>query len=96
MGAAAQDGASPVTALYDPEDDLRLTSGDAEMIRGLLAACNQLLRWAERYGDQEFRAGLHDAARSAKGGRSPGELRYDLCLSIDYLDFAERLKRRRR
>jgi hypothetical protein len=32
-----------VTALYDPEDDLRLPSGDAEMIRGLLACAGREL-----------------------------------------------------
>jgi hypothetical protein len=71
--------------LRGPGDDIRLTSGDIELIRGVLVTCSQLLHWAE----------LHDAARRAKGGRALGQLRYDACLSIDYLDFADPVRRRR-
>ena len=79
----------------DPGHDIRLTSEDTEMIRGVLAACSQLLRWAERYGDPPFRAALADAARWAEGGRPLGQLRYDVSVSIDYLDFADPARRRR-
>ncbi len=81
--------------LPGPDDDIRLTSRDTELIRGVLVACSQLLHWAGRWGDAQFRAGLHDAARQAKGGRTPGQLRYDVNLSIDYLDFADPIRRRR-
>jgi hypothetical protein len=81
--------------LPGPDDDIRLTSHDIELIRGVLVTCSQLLRWAERWGDAQFRAGLHDAAQRAKGGRALGQLRYDVNLSIDYLDFAEPIRRRR-
>jgi hypothetical protein len=81
--------------LPGPDDDIRLTSTDIELIRGALVACSQLLAWAERWGDAQFRAELHDAARCAKGGRTLGQLRYDVCLSIDYLDFADPIRRRR-
>ena len=78
-----------------PEHDIRLTSADTEMIRGVLVTCAQLLRWAERYGDPPFRAALDDAVRWAKGGRPLGQLRYDVSLSIDYLDVADPVRRRR-
>jgi hypothetical protein len=81
--------------LPGPDDDIRLTSTDIELIRGALVACSQLLAWAERWGDAQFRAELHDAARWAKGGRTLGQLRYDVCLSIGYLDFADPIRRRR-
>jgi hypothetical protein len=81
--------------LPGPDDDIRLTSTDTELIRSALVACSQLLHWAERWGDAQFRAGLHDAAQRAKGGRTLGQLRYDVCLSIDYLDFADPVRRRR-
>ena len=34
--------------LRGPDHDIRLTSQDTELIRGVLVACSQLLRWAER------------------------------------------------
>ena len=49
-----------------PDDDIRLTSTDTELIRGALVACSQLLHWAERWGDAQFRAELHDAARGPR------------------------------
>jgi hypothetical protein len=58
--------------LRGPDDDIRLTSGDIELIRGVLVACSRLLHWAERWGDTQFRAELHDAAQRAKGGRYSG------------------------
>ena len=81
--------------LPGPDDDIRLTSTDTELIRGVLVACSQLMHWAERWGDAQFRAELHDAARWAKGGRTLGQLRYDVNLSIDHLDFADPIRRRR-
>lgn len=81
--------------LPGPDDDIRLTSGDIELIRGVLVTCSQLLHWAERWGGTQFRAELHNAAQRAKGGRDLGQLRYDVCLSIDYLDFAEPIRSRR-
>ncbi len=35
--------------LPGPYDDIRLTSGDIELIRGVLVICSQLLHWAERW-----------------------------------------------
>ena len=81
--------------LPGPDDDIRLTSTDIELIRGVLVTCSQLLHWAERWGDAQFRAELHDAAQWAKGGRTLGQLRYDVNLSIDYLDFADPVRSRR-
>jgi hypothetical protein len=81
--------------LPGPDDDIRLTSTDIELIRGVLVACSQLLAWAERWGGAQFRAELHDAAQWAKGGRTLGQLRYDVNLSIDHLDFADPIRSRR-
>jgi hypothetical protein len=73
------------------DQDIRLTRQDTELIRGVLVACSQLLRWAERYHG----AALAEATRAAEGGRAPGRLRYDVCLAIDYLDFAPAIRSRR-
>jgi len=71
--------------------DILLTGTDTELIRGALVACSQLLRWAERYHGPL----LAEATLAAEGGRTPGQLRYDVCLAIDYLDFADPIRRRR-
>ncbi|HYB18828.1 MAG TPA: hypothetical protein VEF71_25640 [Streptosporangiaceae bacterium] len=73
------------------DQDIMLTSEGTELIRGALVACSQLLRWAERY----YGAALAEATRAAEGGRTPGQLRYDVCLAIDYLDFAPAIRSRR-
>jgi hypothetical protein len=73
------------------DQDIVLTSADAELIRGALVACSQLLRWAEHCHG----ALLAEATRAAEGGRAPGQLRYDVCLAIDYLDFAPAIRSRR-
>jgi hypothetical protein len=73
------------------DQDILLSSADTELIRGALAACSQLLRWAERYHG----AALAEATRAAEGGRTPGQLRYDVSLAIDYLDFAPAIRSRR-
>jgi hypothetical protein len=78
-----------------PDQDIRLAIEDTELIRSVLAACSQLLRWAERYDGPRFRAALHDAIRAAHGGRTPGQLRYDISLAIDYLDSAPGIRSRR-
>jgi hypothetical protein len=77
--------------LRAPDQDIRLTSEDTELIRGALVACSQLLRWAGRYHG----AALAEATRAAEGGRTPGQLRYDVSLAIDYLDFAPSVRSRR-
>ena len=71
-----------------PDSGIRLTSADTELIRSALAACSQLLRWAERYHG----AALAEATRAAEGSRAPGQLRYDVSLAIDYLDFAPAIR----
>ena len=68
----------------DPHNNSLLTSEEIELIRGALAACSRLLRWAERRDG----AALAEATRAVYGGRTPGHLRYDVSLAIDYLDFA--------
>ena len=77
--------------LRAPHQDALLTSEEIEVIRGALAACSRLLRWAERHDS----AALAKAARAAYGGRTPGHLRYDVSLAIDYLDFAPAARRKR-
>jgi hypothetical protein len=74
--------------LRAPHQAARLTSEETEVIRSALTACSQLLYWAERHGGPQARAVLDQAARAAAGGRTRGDLRYDVCLAIDCLDFA--------
>jgi L,D-peptidoglycan transpeptidase YkuD (ErfK/YbiS/YcfS/YnhG family) len=71
-----------------PHRAVRLPAEQTEVIHAALTACCQVLYWAERHGTREFRAALEAATRAAAGGRTRGDLRYDLCLAIDYLDFA--------
>ena len=70
VGAARRDGGGPMT-LRGPDHDIRLTSERVELIRDVLAACSQLLHWAERRGDGQFRAELDDAARCGQGRPHP-------------------------
>ena len=74
--------------LRAPHQDAVLSSEEIEVIRSALTACSQLLYWAARHGDRQFRAALDEAARAAAGGHTAGHLRYDVSLAIDYLDFA--------
>jgi hypothetical protein len=71
-----------------PHQHARLTSEQIEVIHAALTACSQLLYWAARHGSPQFRAALDQATRAAADGRTPGHLRYDVCLAIDYLDLA--------
>ena len=74
--------------LRAPHQDAKLSSEEIEVIRSALTACSQVLYWAARHGDRQFRAALDQAARAAADGRTAGYLRYDVNLAIDYLDFA--------
>ncbi len=74
--------------LRAPHQNAVLSSEEIEVIRSALTGCSQLLYWAARHGSPQVRAALDQAARAAADGRTPGHLRYDVSLAIDYLDFA--------
>ena len=73
--------------LRAPNQIANLTKEEVAVIRGALTACSQMLYWAERHGGLQFRQAL-DQATQAASGRSRGHWRYEVCLAIDYLDFA--------
>ena len=81
--------------LRAPHQDAVLTSEEVAVIRRVLAACSQVLTWAGRHGDQEFREMLAEVTRAAEGNRSPGGLACSVNLAIDYLDFAPAARGRR-
>ena len=58
------------------------------MIRQALAACASVLTWAGQHGSLQLETVIAEAAEAAGLGRVPGALGYQVCLAIDYLDFA--------
>ena len=74
--------------LRAPHQDAVLTGEEIAVIRRALIACSDVLTWAGRHGDTQFREVLADATQAAEGHRSPGGLAYHVNLAIDYLDFA--------
>jgi hypothetical protein len=72
-----------------PCQDAVLPAADAAMIRQVLAACADLITWAERHCGTQFAAAAADAAEAAGFSRAPGALAGQASLAIDCLDFAE-------
>ena len=72
-----------------------LTSEETAMIRQALVACSQVLTWAGQHGSLQLETVVAQAAEAAGLGRSPGKLACDVCLAIDYLDFAAPARSRR-
>jgi hypothetical protein len=73
--------------LRQPHQDALLPAGDATRIRQVLAACSQLLSWAEANGGPQFAAAAQDIAEAAGLSRAPGALAGEVNLAIDTLDF---------
>lgn len=69
-----------------PHQDALLFSEEIPVIRRSLAACSQLLAWAEANGSPEFRQAVAEASGTAR--LSPSGLACQVSLSIDYLDSA--------
>ena len=78
-----------MTGLRQPHQDAILAAADAAVIRQVLAACSDLITWAERHCGPQFAAAAADAAEAAGLSRAPGALAGQASLAIDYLDFAE-------
>jgi hypothetical protein len=70
-------------------EDAVLPAGDAARIRQVLAACSQLLSWAEANCGPQFAAAAQDAAQAAGLSRAPGALACEVSLAIDTLDFSQ-------
>jgi len=77
-----------MTGLRQPHQDAILAAADAAMIRQVLAACSDLITWAERHCGPRFAAAAQDTAEAAGLSRAPGALAGQASLAIDYLDFA--------
>jgi hypothetical protein len=75
--------------LRQPHQDAVLPAADAARIRRVLAACSQLLSWAEANCGAPFCAAAQDTAQAAGLSRSPGALAGEANLAIDMLDFAD-------
>jgi hypothetical protein len=80
--------------LPKPCQDVILSAGEAAYIRRCLAASFMLLQWGKDNGGPQFRDAVAAASEANGIGRSPSGLGYELCLSIDYLDFAPARKDR--
>jgi hypothetical protein len=74
--------------LRQPGQDAILTSDEVAYIRRALAASCQVIDWARQNCGPQFREAVAQATAADGTGRSPSGLGYELCLSIDYLDFA--------
>jgi hypothetical protein len=68
--------------------DIILSAEETAYIRRCLAASFMLLQWGKDDGGPQFRDAVAAASEATGTGRSPSGLGYELCLSIDYLDFA--------
>lgn len=78
-----------------PHQDAVLPAADVAMIRQVLAACADLLAWAEKNCGTEFGWAAGDAAEAAGFSRAPGALAGQASLAIDILDFARPGRRTR-
>jgi hypothetical protein len=81
--------------LRQPHEDAVLTAADVAMIRQVLAACSDLIAWAEASCGPQFAAAAADAAEAAGLSRAPGALAGKASLAIDCLDFADAAGRAR-
>ena len=81
--------------LRQPHQDAVLAAGDAARIRQVLAACSQLLSWAEANAGPQFAAAAQDTGEAAGFSRAPGALTYEVNLAIDALDFTHAAGRTR-
>ena len=73
--------------LRRPCQDALLPAVDAARMRQVLAACSQLLSWAEANCGPQFAAAAQDIAAAAGLSRAPGALACEVNLAIDMLDF---------
>jgi hypothetical protein len=72
--------------LRQPHQDAILPAADAARLRQVLAACAQVLSWAE--ANPQFAAAAQDIAEAAGLSRAPGALPGEVNLAIDMLDFS--------
>jgi hypothetical protein len=75
--------------LRQPHQDALLPAVHAARLRQVLAACSQLLSWAEANCGPQFAAAAQDAAEATGFSRAPGALAYEVNLAIDTLDFCD-------
>jgi len=75
--------------LRQPHQDALLPAADTARMRQVLAACSQLLSWAEANCGPQFAAAAQDIAEAAGLSRAPGALVSEVNLAIDMLDFSQ-------
>jgi hypothetical protein len=81
--------------LRQPHQDALLPAADTARMRQVLAACSQLLSWAEANCGPQFAAAAQDIAEAAGLSRAPGALAGEVNLAIDMLDFPQAARRTR-
>ena len=74
--------------LRRPGQDAVLSSEEIAMVRQVLVSCSHLLARAGAHAGPAWHQAAAEITAAAAGGRTAGGLCYDVCLAIDYLDFA--------
>lgn len=81
--------------LRQPHQHALLPAAGIARLRQVLAACSQLLSWAEANCGPQFAAVAQHTAQAAGLNRAPGALTGEVNLAIDTLDFSHAGKRAR-
>jgi hypothetical protein len=69
------------------DQSIVLTGAEAAFVRQALAGCSQMLSLVQLVGGPGRQA-LDEAALQVGDGRPLSQVRYDVSLAIDYVDFA--------
>jgi hypothetical protein len=72
-----------------------LTTEEAAFVRQALAACAGIFGLATAAGGPGRRALEEAALETVADGRPLGRVHYDVCLAVDYIDFATPARRQR-
>ena len=71
-----------------PGQDAVLSADAAGFIRQALVSCTHALAWAGAHAGPDYHQAVAGITGNAGRGATAGSLYYDVCLAIDYLDFA--------
>lgn len=71
-----------------PGDDALLNAEAAGFIRQALVSAAHALAWAGAHAGPDYHQAVAGLTERSGRGRTAGQLYYDACLAVDYLDFA--------